>query len=108
VITVYILECEDGWYYVGLAYKPLKARLDKHFTRTGPMFTRYHRARELLHSFEVEDEIARAMEDEVTLEMMLAYGPNNVRGGKYVQRRDFSRSKTLRRELMKRSSEAIA
>lgn len=82
---VYVLELEDGYYYVGIAFDVAK-RFQEHLAEEGANFTRLHkpiRIVEQLCSGTCSQDKARKLEDEKTLEYALKYGAEKVKGGRY-------------------------
>jgi len=77
--TVYVLELEQGNYYVGITYS-LNVRLAQHWSGSGAKWTRLHRpirVVEVLYPATVLDE------NETTKKYMEQYGYDRVRGGVY-------------------------
>jgi len=62
---VYILECVDGSYYVGMTWKP-ELRYDQHLSGLGGKYTAKHPVRRLVYLEEYEDlELARIRERQI-------------------------------------------
>ena len=78
--AVYVLELEDGKYYVGSSDDPEKRFLD-HVSGQGAAWTREHWPIRILKIIEGASVFE---EDKVTKEYMAMYGIDNVRGGSYV------------------------
>jgi hypothetical protein len=78
---IYILKCASGKYYVGRTQNP-DFRLQNHFDGEGSAWTRRYEPRKVVEIFQ-----SRGLFDETstTLELMSAYGVDNVRGGLYCQ-----------------------
>src|SRR5258705_9398853 len=51
---LYLIECEDGSVYTGIA-TDVEARFEKHVAGTGARYTRSRKPRQLLASFELAD-----------------------------------------------------
>lgn len=78
---VYVLELEDGYYYVGITYT-LNLRMAQHFAGIGSKWTAKHKPisiREVIYPATMEDE------NNKTMEMMEKYGYDKVRGGKWTK-----------------------
>lgn len=77
-ITIYILECEQGKYYVGRsAYA--SQRILSHFNKRGSEWTKLYKPKRIISTF-----VGDAFDEEkYTLKTMEAYGIDNVRGGSY-------------------------
>lgn len=77
-ITIYILECEQGKYYVGRsAYA--RQRILSHFNKRGSEWTKLYKPKRIISSF-----VGDAFDEEkYTLKTMETYGVDNVRGGSY-------------------------
>lgn len=76
---IYVLELEDGYYYVGITYS-LNLRMAQHWTGVGAKWTRLHKpiaVREVIYPATEEDE------DTKTIQLMGRYGYDKVRGGKW-------------------------
>ena len=75
---IYVLECEEGKYYIGITFD-FNKRLAQHLAGKGAKWTRLYpplRVVEIVHNG-----ATLAMENEVTLRYMNQYGAENVRGG---------------------------
>ncbi len=79
MVTIYILECKDGKYYVGKT-KNLGLRLDQHRSGVGSEWTKIHPPIKILEKYEDCDGYD---EDKYTLKTMQKYGIDNVRGGSW-------------------------
>jgi len=89
---VYVLKCEHGRYYVGYT-ADLEARIDEHSEGAGSEWTREHKPLEVVEEYSVHDEQAgKELEKKVTLQHMMKYGVNNVRGAGYTQTRQYLHS----------------
>ena len=51
---VYIIECSDDSYYIGLTWKP-EIRLDQHLSRYGGKYTAQHGVKRLVYLEEYEN-----------------------------------------------------
>lgn len=79
--TVYVLQLEDGKYYVGKT-SDLPKRFKEHREGNGAAWTKLHRPVKVLDVRKMKSE---SDENAVTREMMKKYGTDNVRGGSYCQ-----------------------
>lgn len=82
ITTIYILELENGKYYVGRTSN-LQQRLQNHFSNSGSYWTKKHKPLRLIRKIENCDSIFD--EDKFVKETMAEFGVDNVRGGSYVQ-----------------------
>lgn len=84
--NVYVLECEGGFYYVGIALN-VQRRFEQHREgRNGAWFTREHapiRVVEQACCGTTVQKQAVKVENAKTLEYACKYGHHNVYGGKY-------------------------
>jgi len=87
--TVYTLQLENGKYYVGNT-NDLNGRLKEHRNGNGSEWTRLHKVIKVYSSKQVPISQSLAEETKQTSEMMLKFGPNNVRGAEYTSIRTFS------------------
>ena len=76
IAMIYILELEDGKYYVGKSHN-LESRLRSHFNGEGAVWTKRYKPIRVLKTIDTADE------DSCTIDMMYKYGIENVRGGSY-------------------------
>ncbi len=76
---VYILKLTQGKWYIGFTENPLK-RIDAHRRGKGSAMTKKFPVKNLVH-LTCGDE---HMEDTLTIDMMLIYGKENVRGGRWA------------------------
>jgi predicted GIY-YIG superfamily endonuclease len=88
-VQLYVLRLEDDCWYVGMTYNPLK-RFKAHKDGKGAQWTKVHPPIEI-HEIRpteqyIQDRAAR-LEDDLTLEYAMLYGPEYVRGGGYCQAR---------------------
>lgn len=79
-MSVYVLACGGGNYYVGWTSQVVSARLAQHRHGTGSAWTALHGVVELLRSAPG----TKLDEDSETLRMMYEHGIDKVRGGPYV------------------------
>ena len=78
---MYVLELEDGNYYVGTTYQ-LNFRLAQHWMGKGAKWTKLHRpiaVKEVIYPATFMDE------NEKTLELIGIYGKDKVRGGSFTR-----------------------
>ena len=78
---IYILQLEQGKYYVGKTTQP-SFRIEKHFHREGSSWTKKY---EPLSIVEIIPNCDSYDEDKHTIRYMEKYGINNVRGGSFCQ-----------------------
>ena len=87
--TVYILELENGKYYVGSTTNR-KRRLQEHIKRKGSKWTKEHKPIRVLREYRrIPSRYVLGMESRVTAECMLEFGVNNVRGSMFCGTREF-------------------
>ena len=77
---IYILELEEGKYYVGKTNNP-HFRLESHFNSNGSEWTKKYNPIRVL---ELKPNCDDYDEDKITRKYMDKYGINNVRGGSFV------------------------
>lgn len=80
MFNVYVLECVNGFFYVGKTHRPVSERMAEHQAQKGCEWTRLHpplRVTRVVIGAQPLDE------DRVTKEMMHLHGVNRVRGGSY-------------------------
>jgi hypothetical protein len=90
--TVYVLECEHGKYYVG-STRNRRQRFRQHFERgrSGSRWTRLHRPKRVLAEYRrIPERYLLGVESQVTAEMMMKYGVNNVRGSYFTHTYDYT------------------
>ena len=90
--TVYVLECEDGKYYVG-STRNRKERYKQHFesSRGGSKWTRLHKPVKVIAEYKrIPTRYLMGTESQKTAECMMEYGVNNVRGAAYCISREFT------------------
>ena len=80
-ITIYVLECMDGKYYVGRTGN-LDKRLELHSSGRGSFWTRKYPMKSVVEVLKNADKFD---EDKYVLKYMDKYGVDNVRGGSYSQ-----------------------
>jgi hypothetical protein len=87
--TVYILELENGKYYVGSTTNR-KRRIREHIRRKGSKWTRVHKPIRVLREYKrIPSKFVLGMESRITAECMLEFGVNNVRGSMFCGTREF-------------------
>ena len=84
---LYVLELENGCYYVGITLY-IERRINEHFSgEGGANFTRINKPIKLIESYSCQTydrEIAYKMENEKTIEYAIKYGGDKVKGGRYL------------------------
>lgn len=86
-IYLYVLELEEGRFYVGLT-GDLDRRLEDHKSGIGAEWTRQYRPLRRIHGVNTgtqDESRAKAMEDEATIVLMSEHGIDRVRGGHFCQ-----------------------
>lgn len=78
MVTIYILECKGGKYYVGKIKTNVWKRIKSHFDGKGSKWTQKHKPVDVV---DIRRNLSDYHETLVTLEMMSEYGIENVRGG---------------------------
>jgi cellular nucleic acid-binding protein len=78
---LYVLQLEDGKYYVGKT-TDIKRRVEEHHKGKGSEWTKLHKPVKVLETRKVKDEHD---ENNTTKDLMKKYGVDNVRGGSYSQ-----------------------
>lgn len=87
--TVYVLECEEGKYYVG-STKNRKRRWEQHQRGRGSQWTRlYKPLRVIREEKRIPHKFLLGLESKITAECMLEFGVNNVRGSMFCSPRDY-------------------
>jgi len=81
MVFIYILQLEQGKYYVGKTTNP-SFRIDKHFTSNGSSWTKKYKPILILEIIQNCDDYD---EDKYTIKYMEKYGINNVRGGSFCE-----------------------
>lgn len=91
--TVYVLECEHEKYYVGYT-RNLRRRMRQHLsTRGGSKWTRIYKPVGMVTEYRrVPADYYLGKEAQVTAELMLKHGVNNVRGAMFTETRLYTRS----------------
>ncbi|KAL7530566.1 hypothetical protein ACHAXR_003561 [Thalassiosira sp. AJA248-18] len=92
--TIYVLECENGKYYVG-STKNRKQRYREHFDksnrRRGSKWTRLHKPIRVIAEYKrIPSRYLMGMESQKTSEWMFEHGVNNVRGAGYCLVKEFT------------------
>ena len=77
---IYILELEDGCYYVGQTFN-LNFRLSQHYSGQGAKWTRLHKPVSVLKVIYPATE--PDLENKITKEYITRYGKDKVKGGSY-------------------------
>lgn len=77
--TLYVLRCEDSCWYVGISGN-FKARWKQHHTGRGAEWTKVHKPISVESTRQVPEANAKDEERLLTVQMMLKYGVNFVRG----------------------------
>lgn len=98
VYTLYVLECVDDQYYVGIT-SDMKRRYQQHSLGIGANFTARHRPIRIFDQVDIGEmliEEAEKYEDARVIELIFAIGLNHVRGGKYF--RGNTKHKKLRQD----------
>lgn len=87
--TVYVLECEEGKYYVG-STQNRKRRWKQHERGRGSQWTRlYKPLRVIREEKRIPHKFLLGLESKITAECMLEFGVNNVRGSMFCSPRDY-------------------
>lgn len=84
---IYVLELENGYYYIGQSRNPEK-RFKNHLTGSGAKWTKIHKPIKIIETRKTEalvESEAQIMEDEVTIEYAIKHCADKVRGGGYSQ-----------------------
>jgi len=82
--TIYVLECEHNKFYVG-STNNRKRRMKEHMSsRAGSKWTKIHKPQKVVKEYRgIPSEFYLGKEAQVTAELMLKYGINNVRGAMF-------------------------
>jgi hypothetical protein len=94
--TIYVLKCEHGKVYVG-STRNRRQRLAQHFDNhnSGRVWTNLHKPIRVLKVYtRVPCRYRLGMESQVTAELMLERGVNNVRGAMYSHPRQYTQDDT--------------
>ncbi len=78
---IYTLELQNGKYYVGISNNP-ERRIERHINANGSEWTKIHKPIKILDTREKKTKFD---EDNITKEMMMKHGIENVRGGSYCK-----------------------
>mmetsp|Transcript_2578 Transcript_2578/g.4829 ORF Transcript_2578/g.4829 Transcript_2578/m.4829 type:complete len:476 (+) Transcript_2578:125-1552(+) len=89
--SIYVLQCQNDKYYVGCTNN-LHRRIKEHLSsRGGSSWTRAHKPLKLVKVYNrIPQEYYLGKEAQVTAELMLTHGINNVRGAMFSEMRDYS------------------
>ena len=92
--TIYVLECENGKYYVG-STKNRKQRYREHFDKSnrkrGSKWTRLHKPIRVIAEYKrIPSRYLMGMESQKTSEWMFEHGVNNVRGAGFCVVKEFT------------------
>ena len=79
--TIYVLECEEGKFYVGRTDRNVSLRIDEHFSSSGSEWTKKYKPIRVIKTIKDADLLD---EDKYTKIYMQKYGIDNVRGGSYT------------------------
>lgn len=82
--TIYVLELDQGKYYVGKSDNFLK-RFNDHLKGKGSEWTQMYKPKKICKKFVIDSEIAGFEEEKITVYLMHKYGIDNVRGGCWSQ-----------------------
>ncbi len=90
--SVYVLELENNKYYVG-STNNRKRRMKEHSSpRGGSKWTRLHKPVRLVKEYKrIPSDYYLGKEAQVTAELMLQYGINNVRGAMFAKPRNYTK-----------------
>ena len=80
--TIYVLLCKNNRYYVGRTDRPLRDRIEEHFSRNGSEWTRRYKPIRVVETITDANEFD---EDKYTKKYMREHGIERVRGGSYSQ-----------------------
>jgi predicted GIY-YIG superfamily endonuclease len=86
-VKLYALELENGRWYVGMSFAPEK-RFNKHSKGKGAVWTKMHKPikiHEVRDSGLFDQDDVAQLENDMTIEYAMKYGPDVVRGGGYCQ-----------------------
>jgi predicted GIY-YIG superfamily endonuclease len=88
--SIYVLECEDNKFYVGSTTNR-KRRMKEHMSsRGGSKWTRIHKPKHLVQEYKrVPSQFYLGKEAQVTAELMIQHGINNVRGAMFSECRNY-------------------
>jgi predicted GIY-YIG superfamily endonuclease len=91
---LYVLEQEQGKYYVGITSKTPEARFKEHVNGHGAEWTKVYKPIRIIQTVDLgvtTIEKTEAYENKVTRKYIKAYGFNNVRGGNITYRGEYIR-----------------
>lgn len=101
---LYVLECTDNKYYVGITYG-IKRRLRKHFRgKGGAVFTKIYPPLKCVELFKLPTESrdeAELYENYKTIQYAVMYGSDNVAGGNFIVRDANSRKRGIDNAIKK-------
>ena len=88
--SIYVLECENDKYYVG-STNNMKRRFKEHTSpRGGSKWTRRHKPLRIVKEYKrIPHDYYLGKEAQVTAELMLLHGVNNVRGAMFAESREY-------------------
>ena len=100
-ICVYVLECENDKYYIGVTGN-FDRRMQNHWDRTGSVFTKKHKPIRILVKKTIGSNKVHALDEEkrMTSKYRLKYGPENV-GGNFSKKTDTLVEKELMENALK-------
>lgn len=81
MVTIYIIECDKGKYYVGKSVN-VDSRIIDHFSSNGAEWTKLYTPLRIINKYDNCDDFD---EDKYTIKTMAEYGIENVRGCSFVQ-----------------------
>lgn len=81
-MSIYVLELDDGHYYVGKTEKPVEVRFQEHRRGSGAEWTRIHPPINISKVYPTED---ANDELKITIKMMRQYGIDKVRGSSHCK-----------------------
>lgn len=89
--SIYVLQCQNDKYYVGCTNN-LHRRIKEHLSsRGGSSWTRTYKPLKLVKVYNrIPQDYYLGKEAQVTAELMLTHGINNVRGAMFSETRDYS------------------
>ena len=89
--TIYVLECENNKYYVGSTIHR-KRRFKQHMQNDGSSWTKLHKPVRLIKEYRrIPERYYLGYEAQITAELMLEKGVNNVRGAMFTRTKDYTR-----------------
>ena len=78
-LSVYLLKLQNGKYYIGKSFNPLK-RFEQHLSGKGAVYTKKYKP---LKIEKIYENVCTYDEDKYVKKYMNIYGIDNVRGGSY-------------------------